>query len=144
MCYTVGVPKSKPFSVRLSPQTASLIAEEAKRTRRSKGAVLEGLADEALRCRRFPGIAFRGDDWDRRAWVIGTGLDVWQVIEAFRDFQSSDRFLRETDIEERQLEAALAYSREYPEEIDEAIAENRQPIDELRRRYPSIAVLGPD
>lgn len=144
MYYTVGVAKSKPFSVRLSPRIASLIAEEAKRTRRSKGAVLERLADEALRCRRFPGIAFRGDDWDRRAWVIGTGLDVWQIIEAFRDFQSSDKFLAETDIEERQLEVALAYSREYPEEIDEAIAENRPPIDDLRGRHPSVAVLGLD
>lgn len=43
----------------------ALIAAEARRTHRSKGAVIEGLAEEALRARMFPGIAFRGEDWDR-------------------------------------------------------------------------------
>ncbi len=34
------------------------------------------LAEEAMKTRFFPGIAFRGVDWDRRPWVIGTALDV--------------------------------------------------------------------
>ena len=45
-------------------------------------------SEEALRTRMFPGIAFRGDDWDRRPWVIGTAFDVWQVIDAHRDVGS--------------------------------------------------------
>jgi hypothetical protein len=36
--------KSKPFSIRISPATDELIAAEARRTHRSKGAVIEGLA----------------------------------------------------------------------------------------------------
>ncbi|MGH9381697.1 MAG: hypothetical protein ACRD2Z_13940 [Thermoanaerobaculia bacterium] len=72
--------RSHPFSVRLSPRTDELVTREARRTRRSKGAVLENLADEALRTRRFPGVAFRGSDWNRRAWVIGTALDVWEIV----------------------------------------------------------------
>ena len=68
--------KSQPFSMRLSLVTDELVTREAKRTRRSKGAVVESLAEEALRTRRFPGIAFRGADWNRRPWVIGTALDA--------------------------------------------------------------------
>jgi hypothetical protein len=37
---------------------------------------MEARAEEALRMRLFPGIAFRGADCDRRAWVIGMALDV--------------------------------------------------------------------
>jgi len=78
--------KSAPFSLRLSEQTDRLVTAEAKRTKRSKGSVVETLAEEALKARLVPGIAFRGDDYNRRAWLIGTSMDVWQVLEAYKDF----------------------------------------------------------
>ncbi len=134
--------KSPPFSIRLSQRLNSLIAEEARRTRRSKGAVIESLADEALRCRRFPGIAFRGEDWDRRAWVCGTALDVWEIIQGLDDFGwSVERMATETDLNERQLRLALGYYRDYAEEIDQAISENRRPIEEWRALYPDVDVI---
>ncbi len=133
--------KAEPFSIRLSQDTDSLVSEEARRTRRSKGAVVEALAEEALRCRRFPGVAFRGADWSRRPWVLGTALDVWQVVEAYQDFGSAERMATESDLEERHIRLALAYHEEFPEEIDEAIAENRRPIEELRRELPAVEVL---
>ena len=73
--------KSKPFTLRLTPETDAWVEHEARRTKRSKGAVVEALAEEAARLRRFPGIGFRGPDHDRRAWLRGTGLEVWEVIE---------------------------------------------------------------
>ena len=129
--------KSAPFSMRLSEDTDRLITALAKRTKRSKGAVVEALALEALKAQLVPGIAFRGEDYDRRAWVIGTGLDVWQIVEAYRDFdEDRERMLAETDLSEWQLRPALAYSRRFPEEIEEFIARNRRPLDELLRDYP--------
>ena len=83
--------KSAPFSMRLSKRMEALIDQEASRTGRSHGAILEALAEKALRMRLFPGIAFLGADWERRAWVIGTALDVWQIVEAYRDIGSVDR-----------------------------------------------------
>ncbi|HET7446128.1 MAG TPA: hypothetical protein VFJ57_15885 [Solirubrobacterales bacterium] len=130
--------KSQPFSIRISPATEKLIAAEARRTRRSKGAVVEGLAEEALRTRIFPGIAFRGDDWDRRPWVIGTAFDVWQVIDAHRDLDSVEAMAAEGNLSERQIRLALAYYERFPEEIDEAIALQRRPLDQLRSEYPFI------
>jgi hypothetical protein len=70
--------------------------------------VLEALAAEAARMRQFPGIAFRGTDWERRAWVIGTALDVWQIVEAFRDFGSVEDMAAEGAASERQIRLALA------------------------------------
>ncbi|MGI8622762.1 MAG: hypothetical protein ACR2NB_04555 [Solirubrobacteraceae bacterium] len=130
--------KSEPFSMRLSRVTDELIAQEARRTRRSKGAVVESLAEEALRARRFPGIAFRGTDWNRRPWVIGTALDVWEIVAASRGFASPQDMEAETDLTEAQVRRALAYHQEFPDEIDEAIADNERPLDQLRRAYPTV------
>lgn len=130
--------KSKPFSMRLSRATDRFVTAEARRTKRSRGAVVEALAEEAARMRRFPGIAFRGEDAGRRAWVIGTGLDVWEVIELLGDHQTPERLVAETELDARAVELARAYHGTYPEEIDEAIAENRRPLAELRELYPFV------
>jgi uncharacterized protein (DUF433 family) len=131
--------KSQPVSVRLSPEFGELVADEARRTRRSKGAVIEDLAAEALKCRIFPGIGFREGPAGRRAWLRGTSLDVWQVVDAYRDFGSVEAMARTSDLTERQIRLALTYYERFPSEIDEMIARNRAPIEELRRQFPSFA-----
>lgn len=135
--------KSEPFSLRLSPAVEELVAAEAKRTRRSKGSVVEALATEALKSRIFPGIAFRGVDWERRAWVIGTALDVWEIVAASQDFDSVERMGARTDLSERQIRLALAYHERFPAEIDDAIARNRRSVDELRSSFPTIDLAPP-
>jgi hypothetical protein len=132
--------KSAPFSMRISKSMEALVEREARRTGRSKGAVVEALADEALRMRLFPGVAFRGTDWDRRAWAIGTAFDVWQLVQAYQDIGSVERMAESGAASERQIRLALAYYGQFPDEIDEAIAENRRPIEQLEREFPFIAV----
>jgi hypothetical protein len=132
--------KSAPFSMRLSSRMETLVDVEARRTGRSKGAIVEALADEALRMRLFPGIAFRGVDWERRAWVIGTALDVWQIVDAHRHIGSIERMTEGGSASRRQIQLALDYHELFPEEIDAAIAENRRPIEQLEAEFPFIAV----
>jgi uncharacterized protein (DUF433 family) len=133
--------KAAPFSMRLSNITDQLISEEAKRTRRTKGAVVEALAEEALQTRRFPGIAFRGSDWNRRPWVIGTALDVWEIVAASRSYATPGEMVAMTDLTEPHIRLALAYYAEFSEEIDAAIAENERPLAELQRQYPTIDTI---
>jgi uncharacterized protein (DUF433 family) len=129
--------KSAPFSIRLSQTTNRYVEAEARRTKRSKGAIVEALTEEAARMRRFPGIGFRDEDANRRAWVIGTGLDVWELIEMLQDYGSVERLLEDHELlARRAVELAQAYYASYPEEIDEKIADNRRPISELRELYP--------
>jgi len=132
--------KSAPFSMRLSKRMEALIDREARRTGRSKGAIVEALAEEALRMRLFPGIAFRGTDWERRAWVIGTALDVWQIVDAHRDIGSVESMAAGGSANERQIRLALDYYELFAEEIDAAIAENRRPIEQLEEEFPFIPV----
>jgi len=126
--------------MRISKGLETFVEREARRTGRSKGAVVEALADEALRMRLFPGIAFRGTDWDRRAWVMGTAFDVWQIVEAYQDIHSVERMAEDGSVGERQIRLALDYYKRFPDEIDEAIAENRRPIEQLEQEFPFIAV----
>lgn len=87
--------------------------------------------------RRFPGIGFRGEEPYREAWVIGTGLDVWELIEMLEDHGSVEGLLDDQqNVTRRAIELAQAYRVSYPEEIDERLADNRRPISELRELYP--------
>jgi uncharacterized protein (DUF433 family) len=132
------ITKGEPFSVRFSAPTDRAVADEARRTRRSKSSVVEALTEEAMRTRRFPGIAFRGEDARRRPWVIGTGLDVWEICQLIEESERLDELAADMQLAERHLRLAIAYREHYPEEIAEAIAENRRPIDEWRELYPFV------
>jgi hypothetical protein len=136
--------KSAPFSMRLSRRMETLIDGEARRTGRSRGAIVEALAEEALRMRLFPGVAFKGADWERRAWVIGTALDVWQIIDAHRDIGSIESMAAGGSANERQIRLALDYYEMFPEEIDAAVADNRRPLEQLEEEFPFIAVSNID
>ncbi len=133
--------KGAPFSIRLTTPTERFVEAEARRTRRSKGAVVEALTEEAARTRRFAGIGFRGDDVFRTAWVIGTGLDVWELIEMLQDYGSVEELVAAMKlVTERHVALARAYYESHPDEIDSAIAENRRPPSELRELYPFVQV----
>ncbi|MGH2466720.1 MAG: hypothetical protein ACRDGL_03205, partial [Candidatus Limnocylindrales bacterium] len=67
--------KSQTFSIHLSRPTDLYVTAEARLQKRSKGAIVEALTEEAARMRRFPGIGFRDDGPDRRAWLTSSGLD---------------------------------------------------------------------
>jgi hypothetical protein len=121
------MPKSKPFTIRLSEEVGWWLERENRRTRLSKSALLEALAEESIRTRRFPGIGFRGPEHSRRAWVIGTGLDAWEIRELYEG-KGRERLLSEHNVSERQPELALSYYEAYPHEIDQALEENaREP-----------------
>lgn len=136
-------PKGEPFSVRFARSTDRMVEEEARRTRRSKSTIVESLADEAIRMRRFAGIGFRGDDAARRPWVIGSGLDIWEIIQMLDDFGSIEQLADETQLTERQVRLAIAYRDSYPDEIAEAIAQNRRTAAALHELYPFVVLSSP-
>ena len=135
-----NAPKGEPFSVRFSGPTDRAVEEEARRQRRSKSAVVEALTEEAMRTRRFPGIAFRGIDAQRRPWVIGTGLDIWEICEMDDAYESVEALVADTQLTARHVQLARAYRERYPDEIDEAIAENNRSPETWHELYPFVQV----
>jgi uncharacterized protein (DUF433 family) len=132
--------KGQPFSVRLEDQTEKLVEAEARRTRRTKSAVVEAFTEETARTRRFPGIAFRGDDARRRAWVIGSGLDVWEIVHMLEDFGSAEALVADMPLTRAQVRIAGAYRDAHPDEIDDAIADNRRPLADVGVLFPFVEV----
>ena len=130
--------KAQPFSIRLRAEDDRFVAEESRRLKRPRGSLVEEYASESIRSRRYPGIGFRGDDYRRRAWVIGTGLDVWEIVALTRDFGDERMLGEEYGLAPGQIRIALVYSREFSDEIDDLIARGRRTEQELSLRYPFI------
>lgn len=132
--------KGQPISVRLSEPVELLVREEAERSGRSRGQVVEELADEAARLRLYPGISFRGPE-PRRAYVLGSGLDVWQIVELIEEYGDKEDALRADHplIDERALALTRAYAERFPEEIELHRRRQRRSLEELRALYPFMA-----
>lgn len=131
--------KGQPFSVRFTKETDLYVEDEARRLGRSKSALVEELALEAAKARRFPGIAFRGEWPHREPWIVGTAFDVWELCEAIDSYGGVDRVIAAFDgLTDLHCRLATAYRSAYPEEIEQAIAENQRPAEEWRALYPFI------
>ncbi len=130
--------KTQPFSIRLGAQANLLVTDEVRRSGRSRSAVVEELTEEAAKTRLHPGIAFR--DRPRRAWVIGSGLDVWEIIEMLRSYDGDEESLLANHplLNVRRLRAAQAYAERFPEETEPLIEENHRPLEELLELYPFL------
>lgn len=131
---------ANPHTVRRTYQSADAVRAEARRTRRTKSAVVEAFTEETARTRRFAGIAFRGDDARRRAWVIGSGLDVWEIVHMLEDFGSPEALVTDTTVSLTHVRLAVAYRDAYPDEVTEAIADNRRSRDDVGVLFPFITL----
>ncbi len=131
-------PKTQPFSIRLGERANLLVSEEARRSGRSRSVVVEELAEEAAKARLHPGIAFRGRP--RRAWVIGSGLDVWEIVEQLGSYEDDVAALTvdHPPVSERHVRTALAYATQFADEIAVLLEENRRPLSELTSLYPFL------
>jgi hypothetical protein len=131
--------KTQPFSIRLGAQVDLLVADEVRRSGHSRSAVVEELAEEAAKTRLFPGIAFR-DGNPRRAWAIGSRLDVWQIIEMIRSYRGNNDLLLASHplVTDFHLHLARAYTERFPEEIEALIESNHRPLEEIVELYPFI------
>lgn len=133
-----------PRSLRLPEQLEQEIERELQRRgvkEWSRGVV--DLLTEAVRMRRVPGIVFVDSRTGRRPVVAGTGLDVWEVVAAWRALGEDEARLRHAYdwVTAPQLRAALNYYAIYPEEIDGRIeVEEAWTADRVRRELPFSAL----
>jgi uncharacterized protein (DUF433 family) len=112
------------------------LTERAAETSESRNALAERLIDEGLRMDRHPLIAFRtGGSGMRRPALVGTRLDVWQVIDTVRaeggDVAAAAEYL---GVPERTVRAAVDYYAEFTEEIDGYRAEELAFAERERER----------
>lgn len=131
--------KGQPFSIRFTKEADHYVDEEARRTGRSKSAVVEDLALEAAKARRFPGVTFQGDWPDRQPVISDTGFDVWQLCETIDNYASVAKVVADFPlVTELHCRLARSYRDAYPDEIESAIVRNSRSRDELQALFPFI------
>ena len=100
---------------------------------------------EALKMRRCPGIIFADGPAGRRARIAGTGIDVWELLAAFKGMKEDYEQLKEAYhwLSDAQIRSALSYFALYPGEIEAIIDQNERITEsQVLKRFPFLAKPG--
>ena len=123
----------RPRSFRLADSVLAALEERARESGESANALAERYLDEGLRREEHPLIVFRAGAAGRRPALVGTRLDVAQVLDTLRESDNSVEATGEyLDIPPQLVRAAVRYYAEFPDEVDEwrekmrAIAEREE------------------
>jgi len=133
---------SRPRSFRLPDTLLAALQGRARERGESANALAERYLEEGLRRDDHPLIVFRDGAAGRRAALVGTRLDVAQVIDTLRESDNSVVATAEyLGIPEQHVRAAVRYYADFREEVDEwrehtrAVAEREE---EAWRREQAI------
>jgi uncharacterized protein (DUF433 family) len=110
----------KPRSFRFDDTLLRALEERARQRGESATSVAERFLREGLRREDHPLIAFREEAAGRRAALVGTRLDVADVIETLRASDNSVEATAEyLGIPEAAVRAAVRYYAAFQDEVDE-------------------------
>ena len=132
-------------SLRLPKEAVEDIENLAERVGKDFSGLTRDLLMEAIKMRKCPGISFADGPAGRRARIAGSGIDVWEVIAAFKGLNDDYEKLKRTYhwLNEQQVRSALSYYALYPGEIDDLINRNENATeDEIIRKFPFLAKPG--
>ena len=116
---------SDHYTLRLPPGTRARLTQYARRTGLPERALAQRYLEEGLRHDAHPLIQFLDGPSGRRASMVGSGLDVWEVIATVRDNDgSAGEAAAYLEVPLGLVQAAVAYYGEYRDEIDQEIELN--------------------
>jgi uncharacterized protein (DUF433 family) len=128
------VARSSARGIRVPEQLRLEIEQEMERRGvKEWSTMVVQLLEEAIRCRRAPGIVFVDGATGRRPVVAGSGLEVWEVVATWEEVgRNYDRLRASYDwLTEPQLRAAVSYYELYGEEVDARLARESTLTDEV-------------
>ena len=101
------------------------------------------LVEEGLRRSEFAFIDFRDTAVGRQACIQASSLAVWEVVLLLRSYKNDVKAVaRHLHWPLLKVQAAVHYAEAFPEEIDEALAENdAMDFAALQRRLPQAVEL---
>jgi hypothetical protein len=127
---------TSPLSVRLSDATIARLGRHAQRVHLAPRTLAQRYVEEGLRMDEHPLVRFAEGPAGRRARLMGTGKDVWEVIATVRDnggdIAEAARYL---EIPLGLVQAAVTYYGAYTDEIDQWIEVNAQEAAEVHAAW---------
>jgi uncharacterized protein (DUF433 family) len=127
---------SHPLSVRLNEATIQRLGTRAQRVHLAPRTLAQRYVEEGLRMDEHPLIRFADGPAGRRARLVGTGKDVWEVIAAVRDNRGdAAETARYLEIPLGLVQAAVTYYGAYKDEIDQWIELNEQEAAEAHAAW---------
>lgn len=122
-------------SMRLKEPLMHRLRRLARRLGRTPSETSALLVEEALRRAEFGFIVFRDSPAGRQAYIEGSGLAAWEVVElASRYDMDAVRTARHLHWPVARVQAALNYAAAYPDEIAAAREDNEAYTFELVSR----------
>lgn len=137
--------RSMVVSMRLPVESGRRLKRMANRHGWTASDASARLVEEGLRRSEFALIDFRDSAAGRQAYIQGSTLAVWEVVLVFRSHRDSiaatARHLHWTEL---MVQAALHYAEAFPEEVNEALAENNEMnFSALNRMLPQAIEFKP-
>jgi hypothetical protein len=131
MCYM-----NHPLSVRLNDVTITRLGKHALRVHLAPRTLALRCVEEGLRMNEHPLIRFTDGTAGRRARLIGTDKDVWEVIATVCDNDGdASEAAAYLEIPLGLAQAAITYYGAYQDEIDQWIEMNDQQAAEARAAW---------
>lgn len=127
---------TKPVSLRMDEATLELLDRNAQRAHIAPRTLAQRYIEEGLRMDNHPLVRFVDGVAGRRARLVGTGADVWEVIATVRDnhgdVSAAAGYLQ---MPLGLVQAAVSYYGAYSQEIDEWIELNERSRDDAHAAW---------
>lgn len=126
----------QPLSLRLGEITLERLAVRAADVHMPPRTLAQRYVEEGLRMDEHPLVRFADGPAGRRARLVGTGSDVWEVIAAVKDnggdVAGTAAYLR---MALGLVQAAVVYYGAFPAEIDDRIERNEREAAEAHNAW---------
>ncbi|MGO8981946.1 MAG: hypothetical protein ACLPN6_23170 [Streptosporangiaceae bacterium] len=120
----------------MSEATIQRLGARARRVHLPPRTLAQRYVEEGLRMDEHPLIRFAEGPAGRRARLLGTGKDVWEVVATVRDNDGDlGEAARYLELPLGLVQAAVSYYGAYPDETDQWIDLNEQETAEAHAAY---------
>jgi uncharacterized protein (DUF433 family) len=127
---------SHPLSVRLPDTTIQRLGARARRVHLPPRTLAQRYVEEGLRMDEHPLVRFADGPAGRRARLVGTGKDVWEIVAVVRDNDGdAAEAARYLEMPLGLVQAAVTYYGAYADEIDHWIDLNEQEAAEAEAAF---------
>ncbi|MBL8290329.1 MAG: hypothetical protein JNN08_00760 [Bryobacterales bacterium] len=129
------------INVELRDEQAARLDRFATGLRKSRVEATAQLIEEGLRRAEFPAIEFRDSAAGRQAYVVGSGLAVWEILMVAEGYGlDPDSTAQHLQLDRDRVSQALRYASAFESEVLQALDENRSmTAEKLRASLPPAA-----